>query len=76
MKKIFLYSLISLLGIGAVSCSNDEEIIGAVDPTTDFARMPMTQFRQEETTGKNQSSDAYYCSMLVDGELNTIRLSW
>ncbi len=76
MKKIFLYSLISLLGLGAVSCSDNEENMNGLDPTTDFNRMPMTQFRHEETTGTSASSDLSYCSMLVDGELNVIRLAW
>lgn len=76
MKKIFLYALTALLGFGAVSCKDDDENMNGLDPTTAFDRMPMTQFRHEETTGISESNDQSYCSMVVHEDLNTIRLAW
>lgn len=76
MKKIFLYCLTALLGLGAVSCSDDDENMNGVDPTRDLNRMPMTQFRHEETTNKNETADQAYCSKTITEELNTIRLAW
>lgn len=76
MKKIFLYALTALLGFGAVSCNDDDENMNGLNPVTDFDRMPMTQFRTEETTGKSETADQSYCSMVVPGELNTVRIAW
>lgn len=76
MKKIFLYALTALLGFGAVSCSDDKDDMRPVDPSKDFNRMPMTQFRHLETTNKDETADQAYCSMTITEERNTIRLAW
>lgn len=76
MKKIFLYCLTAILGLGFASCTDDDENMNGVNPVEDFDRMPMTQFRHEETTNKDESADRDYCSMVIEEELNTIRLSW
>ncbi len=76
MKKLFIYALTALLGFGAVSCSDDNEDMRPVDPTKDFNRMPMTQFRHLETTNKDETADQSYCSMPITEERNTIRLAW
>lgn len=75
MKKKLLYCLTALLAIGATSCKDDDEIMGAVNPSTDFNRMPMTQFRQLETTNKDENADPY-CSRVITEEINTIELQW
>ena len=75
MKKLFIYALTALLGFGAVSCSDDNEDMRPVDPTKDFNRMPMTQFRHLETTNKDETADQSYCSMPITEERNTIRLA-
>lgn len=76
MKKIFLYCLTAILGLGAVSCTDDDENMNGVNPTEDLNRMPMTQFRHLETTNKDETADQAYCSMVISEELNTIRLAW
>ena len=75
MKKKLLYCLTALLALGFSSCKDDDEIMGAVDPSKDFNRMPMTQFRQQETTGKDENADPY-SSRVITEELNSIELRW
>lgn len=76
MKKIFLYCLTALLGLGAASCSDNDENMNGANPVEDFDRMPMTQFRHLETTNKDETADQAYCSMTLTEELNSIRLAW
>lgn len=76
MKKKLLYCLTALLAFGAVSCKDDDEVMGSVNPAEDFSRMPMTQFRQQETTGKDEGSDPNHCSRVITEKRNSIWLEW
>lgn len=75
MKKKLLYCLTALLAFGAVSCKDDDEVMGPVDPSKDFDRMPMTQYRQKETTGKDDATDDW-ASKVLDDVPNSIQLYW
>lgn len=73
MKKFLLYTLTALAAVPFVSCK-DEIDLSPIDVVNDLDRMPMTLFRVEENTGKNET-ETYGCHCVTE-ERNTIYLSW
>ncbi len=73
MKKFLLYALTALTAMPFVSCKDEIEL-GQIDVVNDLDRMPMTLFRIEHNTGKNET-ETYGCHCITE-ERNTIFLSW
>lgn len=70
MKK-FIYALAGLLALGVTSCKDDDSNYS----TDDLDRLPMTMFRCDNTTNKNEDGDPY-STKLVPGTLNVAQLYW
>lgn len=72
MKKFIIYALTALAAVPFVSCKDEIEL-GQID-VNDLDRIPMTLFRVEENTGKNET-ETYGCHCVTE-QRNTIYLSW